>query len=102
MKPFFVLLVLGGSATLRESPGVLTASDKKRSLHFLAAILGVIFISFSAFGGELRIDNASAEGQARDFLGKVTREQPWQNSLGMRFVPVSGSQALFSICDTRV
>jgi hypothetical protein len=35
-------------------------------------------------------------------LGKATNEQPWLNSLGMKFVPVAAAQVFFSMWDTRV
>jgi formylglycine-generating enzyme required for sulfatase activity len=42
------------------------------------------------------------EEMARRALGDATKEHPWVNSLGMKFVPVAGAQVLFSIRDTRV
>src|SRR5260370_39763231 len=51
---------------------------------------------------EERLDAERREERAPRGLKKATKEQPWQNSLGMKFEPVAGTEALFNIWNTRL
>jgi formylglycine-generating enzyme required for sulfatase activity len=86
------------------------ATRKLRNRAWIVTGLGVIAVIFGWIawqGADQRAKIAEEQariGQERDRLAalKVTKEHPWVNSLGMKFVPVTNSQVFFSVWDTRV
>jgi len=65
-------------------------------LSLLAALLGGFLMGSSTFEGELRIANPPAEDPARRGFENATRDRPWQDSLGLKFVPAPGPRCFLA------
>ncbi len=78
-------------------------AKKARSRRVLAVAAAFLVMGLGgAAGAWIRDGRLTTSLRSRAEPRQATRAQPWENSLGMRFVPLPGTQLLFAQHETRV
>lgn len=101
-EPGSRMRILRGSSWKESTPAALRSSARKRELAGArGSQFGFRCVLVSTGGKSGAADDADWERARRQYAARATKEQPFANGLGMRFVPVPGTRALFCIHDTR-
>lgn len=101
-EPRSKMRILRGSSWKESTPAALRSSARKRELAGArGSQFGFRCVLVSTGDKPGAPDDADWERARRQFAARATKEQPFVNGLGMKFVPVPGTRTLFCIHDTR-